>query len=51
MRVHELVGTVAGRTGRIDILVNNAGLAQNGKQPGNTTVEKSALRIGSDSWR
>jgi 3-oxoacyl-[acyl-carrier protein] reductase len=40
MRVHELVGTVAGRTGRIDILVNNAGLAQNGKQPGNTTVEK-----------
>jgi len=40
MRVHELVGTVAQRTGRIDILVNNAGLAQNGKQPGNTTVEK-----------
>jgi len=40
MRVHELVGTVARRTGRIDILVNNAGLAQNGKQPGNTTVEK-----------
>src|SRR5260370_17913351 len=40
MRVQELVGTVARRTGRIDILVNNAGLAQNGKQPGNTTVEK-----------
>jgi len=40
MRVQELVGTVAGRTGRIDILVNNAGLAQNGSQPGNTTVEK-----------
>jgi 3-oxoacyl-[acyl-carrier protein] reductase len=40
MRVEELVGTVARRTGRIDILVNNAGLAQNGKQPGNTTVEK-----------
>jgi len=39
-RAHEVVGTVARRTGRIDILVNNAGMAQNGKQPGNTTVEK-----------
>jgi 3-oxoacyl-[acyl-carrier protein] reductase len=39
-RVHEVVGTVARRTGRIDILVNNAGMAQNGKQPGNTTVAK-----------
>jgi 3-oxoacyl-[acyl-carrier protein] reductase len=39
-RVHEVVGTVARRTGRIDILVNNAGMAQNGSQPGNTTVEK-----------
>ena len=38
-RVHEVVGTIARRTGRIDILVNNAGMAQNGKQPGNTTVE------------
>jgi 3-oxoacyl-[acyl-carrier protein] reductase len=39
-RVQEVVGTIARRTGRIDILVNNAGMAQNGKQPGNTTVEK-----------
>jgi 3-oxoacyl-[acyl-carrier protein] reductase len=39
-RVHELVGTIAKSSGRIDILVNNAGMAQNGKQPGNTTVEK-----------
>ena len=39
-RVHEVVETVAKRSGRIDILVNNAGMAQNGKQPGNTTVEK-----------
>ncbi len=28
------------RTGRIDILVNNAGMAQNGDQPGNTTVQQ-----------
>ena len=39
-RVREVVGTIAKRSGRIDILVNNAGMAQNGKQPGNTTVEK-----------
>src|ERR1700757_4567652 len=39
-RVPEVVGMIAKRTGRIDILVNNAGMAQNGKQPGNTTVEK-----------
>jgi len=39
-RVHQVVETVAKRTGRIDILVNNAGMAQNGKQPGNTTVEE-----------
>lgn len=37
-RVQEVVGTIAKRTGRIDILVNNAGMAQNGQQPGNTTV-------------
>jgi 3-oxoacyl-[acyl-carrier protein] reductase len=37
--VHEVVGTIARRTGRIDILVNNAGMAQNGMQPGNTRVE------------
>src|ERR1700746_4051976 len=36
--VHEVVGTIAKRTGRIDILVNNAGMAKNGKQPGKTTV-------------
>jgi 3-oxoacyl-[acyl-carrier protein] reductase len=46
-RVHEVVGTIAKRTGRIDILVNNAGMAQNGKQPGNTTVEK----IGYADWQ
>jgi 3-oxoacyl-[acyl-carrier protein] reductase len=39
-RVQEVVRTIAKRSGRIDILVNNAGMAQNGKQPGNTTVEK-----------
>jgi 3-oxoacyl-[acyl-carrier protein] reductase len=39
-RVHEVVGTIVKRTGRIDILVNNAGMAQNGQQPGNTTIEK-----------
>jgi 3-oxoacyl-[acyl-carrier protein] reductase len=39
-RVHEVVGTIVKRTGRIDILVNNAGMAQNGKQPGNAAVEK-----------
>jgi 3-oxoacyl-[acyl-carrier protein] reductase len=39
-RAHEVAGTIAKRSGRIDILVNNAGMAQNGKQPGNTTVEK-----------
>ena len=38
--VQEVVGIIAKRSGRIDILVNNAGMAQNGKQPGNTTVEK-----------
>src|SRR5260370_20851781 len=41
-RAQEVVGTIARRTGRVDILVNNAGMAQNGKQPGNTTVEKIA---------
>src|SRR5260370_28577223 len=39
-RVHEVVATISKRCGRIDILVNNAGMAQNGNQPGNTTVEK-----------
>jgi len=39
-RVHEVVATISKRCGRIDILVNNAGMAQGGKQPGNTTVEK-----------
>ena len=34
-----VVAEVARRTGRIDILVNNAGMAQNGTQPGNTTVQ------------
>src|SRR5580692_65941 len=38
-RVQKIVDDVTKRTGRIDILVNNAGMAQNGKQPGNTTVE------------
>jgi 3-oxoacyl-[acyl-carrier protein] reductase len=38
-RAHDVVGTIAKRTGRIDILVNNAGMAQNGKQPGITKVE------------
>jgi 3-oxoacyl-[acyl-carrier protein] reductase len=38
-RVHDVVEEIAKRAGRIDILVNNAGMAQNGKQPGNTTVE------------
>jgi 3-oxoacyl-[acyl-carrier protein] reductase len=40
VRVHEVVEAVAKRSRRIDILVNNAGMAQNGQQPGNTTVEK-----------
>jgi 3-oxoacyl-[acyl-carrier protein] reductase len=39
-RVHEVVGTIVKRTGRIDILVNNAGMAQNGQQLGNAAVEK-----------
>jgi len=39
-RANEVVGAIAKRTGRIDILVNNAGMAQNGRQPGNTTIEK-----------
>jgi len=46
-RAQEVVGTIARRTGRVDILVNNAGMAQNGKQPGNTTVE----RIGYVDWQ
>jgi 3-oxoacyl-[acyl-carrier protein] reductase len=46
-RVHEVAETIAKRTGRIDILVNNAGMAQNGRQPGNTTVEK----IGYADWQ
>ena len=46
-RVHEVVGTIAKRSGRIDILVNNAGMAQNGRQLGNTTVEK----IGYADWQ
>jgi 3-oxoacyl-[acyl-carrier protein] reductase len=46
-RVHDVVETIAKRTGRIDILVNNAGMAQNGRQPGNTTVEK----IGYADWQ
>jgi 3-oxoacyl-[acyl-carrier protein] reductase len=37
-RVQKVVEEIAKRTGRIDILVNNAGMAQNGKQPGNTTI-------------
>jgi 3-oxoacyl-[acyl-carrier protein] reductase len=39
-QVREVVELVAKRTGRIEILVNNAGMAQNGRQPGNTAVEK-----------
>jgi 3-oxoacyl-[acyl-carrier protein] reductase len=39
-RAKEVVAEITKRTGRIDILVNNAGMAQNGRQPGNTTVEK-----------
>src|SRR5258708_29015370 len=46
-RAQEVVGAIARRTGRVDILVNNAGMAQNGKQPGNTTVEK----IGYVDWQ
>ena len=46
-RAQEVVGTIARRTGRVDILVNNAGMAQNGKQPGNTKIEK----IGYVDWR
>jgi 3-oxoacyl-[acyl-carrier protein] reductase len=38
-RVQKVVEEIINRTGRIDILVNNAGMAQNGKQPGNTTLE------------
>jgi 3-oxoacyl-[acyl-carrier protein] reductase len=38
-RVQLVAETIVKRTGRIDILVNNAGMAQNGQQPGNTTVE------------
>jgi 3-oxoacyl-[acyl-carrier protein] reductase len=33
-----VVDEIAKRTSRIDILVNNAGMAQNGQQPGNTTM-------------
>lgn len=39
-RVQKAVEEIMKRAGQIDILVNNAGMAQNGKQPGNTTVEK-----------
>jgi len=39
-RTQRVVEEVAKLSGRIDILVNNAGMAQDGKQPGNTTVEK-----------
>src|SRR5690242_5428145 len=42
-----VVEDVAKRCGRIDILVNNAGMAQNGRQPGNTTVE----RISYADWQ
>ena len=35
-----VVDELTKRTGRIDILVNNAGMAQNGDQPGNTTVQQ-----------
>ncbi|HWY06871.1 MAG TPA: SDR family NAD(P)-dependent oxidoreductase [Candidatus Acidoferrales bacterium] len=38
-RVQLVAETIVKRSGRIDILVNNAGMAQNGQQPGNTTVE------------
>jgi len=38
-RVQKVVDDITKRTGRIDILINNAGMAQNGQQPGNTTVE------------
>ncbi len=39
-QVQHVVNEVTKRTGRLDILVNNAGMAQNGKQPGDTTVEQ-----------
>src|SRR5216684_2612131 len=39
-RAQKVVEEIAQRTGTIDILVNNAGMAQNGMQPGITTVEK-----------
>jgi 3-oxoacyl-[acyl-carrier protein] reductase len=38
-----VVEEIAKRTGRLDILVNNAGMAQNGNQPGNTTVLELSL--------
>jgi len=37
-QARRVIDEVTGRTGRLDILVNNAGMAQNGHQPGNTTV-------------
>jgi len=46
-RVQKAMDEITKRTRRIDILANNAGMAQNGKQPGNTTVEK----IGYADWQ
>ena len=39
-QAQRVVNEVTQRTGRLDILVNNAGMAQNGQQPGNTTVQQ-----------
>src|ERR1700739_4836231 len=41
-RVHEVVGMIAKRTGRIDILVNNAGMAHNGQQTGKSKGQKNS---------
>lgn len=43
-RAQKVVEDVEKRRGRIDILVNNAGMAQNGKQPANTMVEKISYK-------
>src|SRR5215469_7630956 len=46
-QVQHVVEGIAALTGRIDILVNNAGMAQNGQQPGNTTV----LNLNHAAWQ
>jgi len=46
-QVQLVVEEITARTGRIDILVNNAGMAQNGQQPGNTTV----LNLSHAAWQ